>query len=346
MQILYLNFPIFYRIVVKGNTGFRQNETVNLLLLGKLHSERNERELSASVVSNYVAGRKRISAYLLSAITSCTDFELERRFRRLGLHNLDASIQILTASLDKFSNIDSSARDSLMQKTADRKHPYAFLIHLFRIALTCPASGYHTITKAELSLIASLRPSDSKNGIFFQTSSSHDIPVAAAAADANPELYQQPGAPLNLYERQTLETFKDSIPVTQMKLRPLNLPEDIAPAVNYLFESGAGEVIPAAKRDFENILSGLDKKSTAILVEYYGNSQQILFACRSVPYLRDCIYLLILVEENTDLENSDIGAITSALEAQCPYEADIQTAVYHAEKQTVPLRVRLLYVVA
>lgn len=349
MQTLYLNFPVFYQIVVKGNTGFRQSETVNILLLGKPRSERNERELSPSVVSNYVIGRKRLSADLLFAVTSCTDFELERRFRRLGLHNLDTIITVLTNILGRFSNISSAACTSLLQEAQNKDRPLTFLIHLFRIALTCPANEYRTLTKADLALITSFFPAGTKKEIPLPQYPSDTQTMPDGLSDSTDQLIfklgKQHDKPLTRHEQKELDIFRSSIQTTQMKLRPLNLPNDITPAINYLFETGAGEVLPAAKRDLKTVLSSLDEKSTAMIIEYCGSSRQILFACHSVPYLQNCLYLLALIEENTSIEFSDIEEITSALEMQCPYDADIQTAVYHNEKQTVPLKVRLLYIV-
>lgn len=345
MQTLYLNFPVFYQIVIKGNTSFRQSESVNLLLLGKPHGEGNERELSPSVVSNYVIGRKRLSSYLVTATTSCTNFELERRFRRLGLHNLDASIATLTNLLDKFTNISSSAHSSLLEEAKDLGHPYTFLIHLFRISLTCPACGYHTLTKTDLIQITALRPSNSEN----ETPSPNADTLPEYCTGPTDQIVLKLGnkseQALTCHEENALDFFKNSIPTIQMKQRLLNLPDDISPTINYLFETGADEVIPAGKHDLKNLLYSLDEKSTTILLEYYGSYHQILFACHNVPYLQNCLYLLILVEENTGTEICDIEKITSALEIQCPYDADIQTAVYHNEKQTVPLKIRLLYVV-
>lgn len=148
MELLPLNFPVFYQCAVKGNTNLRQYDAVSILLLGNLRKD-SEEFISDAEATGYISGKKRIKKEILTQVTRISDEEARERINDMGFQNL-AWIADAIRELLSIVNIPLD----LQKKIRDNPDDLATIAEVFVAAIKCPPKSIFPLGIAEKAQIA------------------------------------------------------------------------------------------------------------------------------------------------------------------------------------------------
>lgn len=134
MDLLPLNFPVFYQCAVKGKTNLHQYDAVSILLLGKLRKDCEEIVIGDSEATGYISGKKRIKNEILTQVTRISYEEAKKRIEDLGIQNHS---QVADAVRKLLTIVDVSA--DKQQEIIQNQDDLAVIVDTFIIALKFPS---------------------------------------------------------------------------------------------------------------------------------------------------------------------------------------------------------------
>ena len=132
-----LNFPIFFWAALKNNTATSQQNAVNILLSGVplTLSNSSQNTISASIVSGYVNGSKRISEDVCLSFFQLTQEERIKRMADVAVSRSDFAVNALVYLLKyDYLLIDTRTKESLLQLPY-KKEPILFLSETLLVAI-------------------------------------------------------------------------------------------------------------------------------------------------------------------------------------------------------------------
>lgn len=149
MELLPLNFPVFYNCIVKGNTPLHQYDAVSILLLGKLRGNCDSIYIRDAEATGYISGEKNIKKEILNQVTRISKEEARERIDGLGFQDL-AGIANAARELLTIVNIPFNMR----QKIRDTKDDLSVITDTFIAALKCPPKNVFRLGFEEKTRIA------------------------------------------------------------------------------------------------------------------------------------------------------------------------------------------------
>lgn len=125
-----LNFPTFFKTVLKGRISQTQKDAFHILISGvEFYAESTEPEYAPSLISRY-CNDKQLPNALCKKILSASDDELEKRIEALGIQDPIECVE-QAKQLVQQSTLSEAARKSLLSKCDDDK-PYIFIALVLR----------------------------------------------------------------------------------------------------------------------------------------------------------------------------------------------------------------------
>lgn len=133
MDLLPLNFPVFYHCAVKGNTNLSQYNAVSVLLLGKLRDDCIDVIISDAEAAGYTSGKKRIKKDVLTQVTQISNEEARNRIEALKFQNYP---RIANAVRELLTIVDIPV--DIQQKVRQNTDNLAVIADTFIIAIKYP----------------------------------------------------------------------------------------------------------------------------------------------------------------------------------------------------------------
>lgn len=149
MDLLPLNFPVFYQCVVKGNTNLPQYNAVSVLLLGKLRENCETVVITDAEATGYANGKRHIKKEILAQSTRISNEEANGRIMALGFQDIAKVSQIVRRLL---YIVDISG--SICEKLRGIPDDTTLIANVFLMAVKCPARNIFPLGIEEKKKIA------------------------------------------------------------------------------------------------------------------------------------------------------------------------------------------------
>lgn len=149
MDLLPLNFPVFYQCVVKGNTNLLQYDAVSVLLLGKLRKDCETIYIRDAEATGYISGKKSIKKEIMSQAMRISEEDARKRIEELGFQNL-AGIANAMRELLGIVNI----HPVMLKKIREEQDDLAMITETFMMALRSPPKDVFPLGMEEKARIA------------------------------------------------------------------------------------------------------------------------------------------------------------------------------------------------
>lgn len=149
MDLLPLNFPVFYQCVVKGNTNLLQYDAVSVLLLGKLRKDCETIYIRDAEATGYISGKKSIKKEIMNQATRISKEDARKRIDELGFQNLTG---IANATRELLAIVDIPP--DMRQKIGKAQDDLSVITETFIMALKCPPKNIFPLEMEEKTRIA------------------------------------------------------------------------------------------------------------------------------------------------------------------------------------------------
>lgn len=170
MSKLSLCFPTFYYCAVKKNTPLLQYDAVSILLLGVKKDEirfDSEIDITDTIASNYVKGKKSISKLIMNMLLQCNEAEIIRRLELLELQNISYINNSLSKLIDAAYNISAQERFAMKERKNAPESELEFIAAVFMSAVRCPKASACAIDEDIDSQIKAIRtPTSSETELY------------------------------------------------------------------------------------------------------------------------------------------------------------------------------------
>jgi len=150
MDLLPLNFPVFYQCAVKGNTNLAQYDAVSVLLLGKLRKDCDDGVVIWDAeATGYTSGKRRLKKELFAQSTQISQEDARTRIEALGFQDT-VRIAKIVRNLLSIVDLSVDAR-KYIEESPDE---ITLISSAFLTAIKCPAKKVFPLGLSEKKKIA------------------------------------------------------------------------------------------------------------------------------------------------------------------------------------------------